>query len=44
LDHKQIEDLYLKIQEFKSADNWSVKAGDQVQTLVQLLPLTESGL
>jgi hypothetical protein len=25
-------------------NNWSVKAGDQVQTLVQLLPLTESGL
>jgi hypothetical protein len=24
--------------------NWSVQAGDQVQTLVQLLPLTKSGL
>jgi hypothetical protein len=24
--------------------DWSVKAGDQVQTLVQLLPLTKSGL
>jgi hypothetical protein len=24
--------------------NWSVKAGDQVQTLVQFLPPTEGGL